>query len=331
MIKSYQEQVMNTYEKMRDAEVKSLSKRKNEISKKVPRIIEIDNQISKLSLELSLNILKNKQINLNNYISNMKNKITDLKIKKSELLVANGYTIDYLDLHYNCTKCQDTGFIGINRCSCYKLVLTKVLYENSELKHILKQNNFGNFNFEYFSPSKSPNEPESPRENIKNIMSISWNFIEKFDSSNENLLFYGNSGTGKSFLAHCIAKELIDNGHMVVYRTAVDLTNELREIRFNPNENKSLEDILINSDLLIIDDLGAEPLTEFSKVEFFNLLNRKLLKQKKMIVSTNFSIERLLKTYSERISSRLLGNFTLCKFFGEDIRVKINLERKGTI
>ncbi|CDI48164.1 DNA replication protein DnaC [Clostridium tetani 12124569] len=50
-----------------------------------------------------------------------------------------------------------------------------------------------------------------------------------------------------------------------------------------------------------------------------------------MIVSTNFSIEGLLKTYSERISSRLLGNFTLCKFFGEDIRVKINLERKGTI
>ncbi|KHO40432.1 ATP-binding protein [Clostridium tetani] len=329
MIKSYQEQVMKTYEEMRDMEVKSLSKRKNEISKRVPRITEIDSQIAKLSLELSLNILKNKQNNLDNYISNIKNRITDLRVKKSELLVANGYTADYLDMHYNCPKCQDTGFNKTSRCSCYKSVLTKVLYKNSELRHILEQNNFDHFNFDYFSNYRSPKEPQSPKENIQSIMSIAWNFIENFDSSTENLLFFGNSGTGKSFLAHCIAKELIDNGYMVVYKTAVELINELREIRFNPNQN--LENILINCDLLIIDDLGTEPLTEFSKVEFFNLLNRKLLKRKKMIVSTNFSIEGLLKTYSERISSRLLGNFTLCKFFGEDIRVKINLERKGTI
>lgn len=329
MIKSYQEQVMKTYEEMRDREVKSLSNRKKEISKNVPRITEIDNQISKLSLQLSLNILKNKQNNLDNYLSDIKSKITDFRVKKSELLVANGYPVNYLDMHYNCSKCQDTGFNKTNKCSCYKSILTKVLYKNSELKHILAQNNFDHFTFDYFSSYKSPKEPQSPKENIQSVMSISWKFIENFDSSTENLLFFGNSGTGKSFLAHCIAKELIDNGHMVVYKTAVELINDLREVRFNSNQK--LEDILINCDLLIIDDLGTEPLTEFSKLEFFNLLNRKLLKRKKLIVSTNFSIEGLLKTYSERISSRLLGNFTLCKFFGEDIRVKINLERKGTI
>lgn len=329
MIKSYQEQVMKTYEEMRDREVKSLSNRKKEISKNIPRITEIDNQISKLSLQLSLNILKNKQNNLDNYLSNIKNSITNLRVKKSELLVANGYTANYLDMHYNCSKCQDTGFNKTNKCSCYKSILTKVLYKNSELKHILEQNNFDHFNFDYFSSYKSSKEPQSPKENIQSIMSIAWKFIENFDSSTDNLLFFGNSGTGKSFLAHCIAKELIDNGHMIVYKTAVELINDLREIRFNSNQK--LEDILINCDLLIIDDLGTEPLTEFSKLEFFNLLNRKLLKRKKLIVSTNFSIEDLLKTYSERIYSRLLGNFTLCKFFGEDIRVKINLERKGTI
>lgn len=328
MIKSYQEQVITTYEKMRDLEVKSLSKRKSEVSKKAYHIMEIENEIAKLSLELSLNIIKMKSNNLDSYISNIKDKITNLRVKKSEMLVENGYPVDYLDIHYNCPKCKDTGFNGINRCSCYKSVLTKVLYKNSDLKYILEQNNFDKFNFDHFSPYKSPKEHESPKENIENIMSIVWKFIENFNSSNENLLFFGNSGTGKSFLAHCISKELIDKGYLVVYRTSVELINELREMKFNPNQN--LENILINCDLLIIDDLGTEPLTEFSKVEFFNLLNRKLLKRKKMIVSTNFSIEGLLKTYSERTSSRLLGNFTLCKFFGEDIRVKINLEKKET-
>ncbi|HBC97349.1 MAG TPA: DNA replication protein DnaC, partial [Clostridium sp.] len=162
----------------------------------------------------------------------------------------------------------------------------------------------------------------SPRKNMEKIADISWNFIENFNSIDENLLFYGDSGTGKSFLANCIAKELLDRGHMVIYRTAVDLIKDLKGARFDSQEE--LEDLLINCDLLIIDDLGTEALTEFSKTELFNLLNRKLLKRRKMIISTNFTIEALLKNYSERISSRLLGNFTLCKFYGEDIRVRIN-------
>ncbi|KAJ53045.1 DNA replication protein DnaC [Clostridium tetanomorphum] len=325
MIKGYQEEVLKIYEDIRNFEQESLVKRKDEINKKAPTIIDIEKKIAKLSLELSINILKNKE-NLEEYLKETKEKITDLKIKKSELLVANGYPIDFLEIHYNCTKCKDTGFIGPLKCECYKKNLIKVLYKNSELNYILKRDNFGNFNFQYFSPYKNPNEPESPRKNIEKIMNVVWSFIENFSSSDENLLFYGDSGTGKSFLANCVAKELLDKGHMVIYRTAVDLIRDLKEIKFNSEEY--LEELLINCDLLIIDDLGTESLNEFSKMELFNLLNRKLLKRKKMLISTNFSIEALLKTYSERISSRLLGNFTLCKFYGDDIRVKINMNRK---
>src|SRR3712207_5801402 len=153
-------------------------------------------------------------------------------------------------------------------------------------------------------------------------MSTAWNFIEQFPNTDENLLFFGKAGTGKSFLANCIAKELLDKGYMVVYRTAVELINNLKQSRFNGEVD--LEDLLIDCDLLIIDDLGTESLNEFSKIELFNLLNRKLLKRKNMIISTNFSLEDLARTYSERTSSRLLGNFTLCKFYGHDIRVRIN-------
>ncbi|WP_125154188.1 ATP-binding protein [Clostridium rectalis] len=323
MTKNYQQEVLKIYSMLRDKEEKALQLRRAEIEEKVPEIIGIENQIAKLSLDMSLNIIKRKD-NLEKYINNTKEKITDLRVRKSELLVSYGYPLNYLEFNYKCTKCKDTGFIGTKKCKCFKYNLNKILYNNSELGCVLKKDNFSNFNFNFFSPQKSPQEPKSPRKNMEEIVSKCWSFIDNFQFTEENLLFYGSSGTGKSFLSNCIAKELLDKGYMVVYRTAVDLITDLKQIRFNSDID--LEDLLINCDLLIIDDLGTEPLSEFSKSEFFNLLNRKLLKRKKMIISTNFRIEELLKTYSERVSSRLFGNFTLHKFFGDDVRVKLNFK-----
>ncbi|MBE6067336.1 MAG: DNA replication protein DnaC [Clostridium lundense] len=325
MLKVYHEKVLKLYENIRTQEEQALLKRREEIEKKLPEVIRLEKEVGKLSLELSLNILRGRE-DINSYINSQKEKITELRIRKSELLVSRGYSVDYLELHYRCAKCKDTGRIGNVQCSCYKYNLVKILYQNSELNVLLKTNNFDNFSFEYFSTNAGSNEPESPRKNMEKIANDCWNFINNFPNTNENLLFYGDSGTGKSFLANCVAKELFDNGYLVIYRTAVDLIENLKEIRYRDNDE--LEDLLLNCDLLIIDDLGTEPMTEFSKGELFNLLNRKLLKGKKMIISTNFTLELILKTYSERISSRLLGNFNLYKFYGDDIRVRKNVARR---
>ncbi|MEW9096811.1 MAG: ATP-binding protein [Clostridiaceae bacterium] len=325
MLKGYGEEIAKIYESLRVGNEESLKKRRDEIEKIIPQVIAMENKIAQLSIELSINILR-KTKNIDELIEETKEKITELRMKKSELLVSRGYPLDYLEMQYNCSKCSDTGFIGVKKCDCYKQNLVKILYRNSELNNMLERNNFSNFSYQYFSPNRNSNEPESPRKNLEKIASISWNFIENFSNSEENLLFFGDSGTGKSFLASCIAKELLDNSYMVIYKTAVDLIKDLKQSRFAGEEE--LEDLLINCDLLIIDDLGTEPINEFSKIELFNLLNTKLLKRKKMIISTNFSIELMLKNYSERTTSRLLGNFTLCKFFGEDIRVRLNMNKK---
>lgn len=326
MIKSYHSKIMKMYERAREEDEQSLNARKKEIEKKIPRVMDIQKYIGKLSLKLSIDILNNVE-NRDEYLRELKDKITDLKIKRSELLAANNYPIDYLEIHYQCPKCKDTGFIGHEKCSCYKQKLIKLYYSNSDLTNILSKNNFDNFNFKLYSSLKGIRNPTSPRKNIEKIASISWKYIENFSSSNENLLFYGNPGTGKTFLSNCISKELLDRGFLVVYRTSEALIEDLRNIRFK-NDNE-LEDFLMNCDLLIIDDLGSEQITDFSKTELFNILNRKLLKQKKMLISTNCDLEELLKSYSERISSRLLGEFTLCKFFGEDIRIKQNIQNKN--
>jgi DNA replication protein DnaC len=322
MIKGYHSDVIRMYEMIREEEAKSLGKRKEEVAKQLPQIVDLESKIGRLSVELSIAAFRAMD-NREEYLNKLRKQITELRIKKSELLVGNGFPIDYLNHRYRCSKCKDTGFIETSRCSCYKQKLVHLYYKNSDLNHILKENNFDHFNMEYYSSKRSGDEPESPRKNMEKVLSKSINFIKNFENLNENLLFYGNSGTGKTFLSNCIAKELLDKGLFVVYRTADELIQNLKAVRFE-NDN-ALEELLVDCDLLVIDDLGTEQINDFSKTELFNILNKRLLKQKKMLISTNYTLKELSKTYSERITSRLFGNFNLCKFYGEDIRVTKNL------
>ena len=324
MIKGYQTKILAMYDRIRQEEESNFRKRKAHIEKTHPEIISLDQKIGRLCIELSISAMKSID-NREEYLHNLKEKIMDLRVKKSELLVSNGFNMEYLNLHYRCTKCRDTGFIGNVKCTCFKQKVVDVYYTGSELKNMLKTHNFDNFKLDYYPSRKSELESVSAKKNMEKILSISMSFLKNFNTTDENLLFYGSSGTGKTFLSHCITKELLDKGFFVVYRTAEQLIKALKDIRFNGDT--SLEELLINCDLLIIDDLGTEQISDFTKTEMFNLLNTKLLKQKKMLVSTNLTLENLLNTYTERITSRLIGNFTLCKFFGDDIRIKKNLSK----
>lgn len=325
MIKGYEKELALIYEKIRAEEEKNLIKRRKTIEEQNPEILELDNLLQKKSLGLSLSILKGID---DATLNKIKDEITDLRVKKTESLVEKGYDADYLNLHYRCPKCKDEGYIGINRCSCYRKKLVQLYYKNSSLKDTLSVNNFNNFNLSLFSSHKlNEDDRFSPRKNMENILRfIREEYIPNFNSTNDNLLFYGDSGTGKTFLSCCIAKELLDDGFLVIYRTVDELMATLREIKFE--NNSELENILINCDLLIIDDLGAEQITDFTTTEFFNLLNKKLLRKKKMIISTNLSLSDIRTTYTEKISSRLLGNFKLYKFYTEDIRIQLNLKRR---
>ena len=325
MIKGYQTELMDMYEKIRTDENRKLMKRREEIKNKYPEILELDTTIQKLCLNLSMAALRG--ITDQNELNNIKEEITDLRAKKYEMLVSHGYNPDYLNLHYNCPKCKDTGFIGIDKCSCFKSKLIKLYYKDSDLEEAVKTNNFKNFNINLYSNHKLNDERYTPRKNIEDILEyITGEYLPNFKNSNTNLLFYGNSGTGKTFLSWCIAKELLDKGFLVVYKTSDDLLRALKDIKFN-NDN-DLENLLINCDLLIIDDLGSEQITDFSSTELFTLINKKILKNKKMLISTNLSLPLISKRYSERISSRIIGEFKLFKFFAEDIRIQLNLKRQ---
>ena len=323
MIKGYHGLIMKKYEDLREKENQALLRRREEVETKAPELLAIDRQVAKLSIDLAmLNFKKN--IDHDREFPKLKNEITELRGRRLEILSSLGYPLDYLEHHYTCEKCQDTGYIRQDKCNCYKKNLIDVYHRTSDFNDLIREYTFENFKLDMYDREEGP-YPLSPRENMANILETSLGYIRNFRNTQSNLLFFGSPGTGKTFLSSCIAKELLDTGHLVVYRTADGLIQNLKEVKFH--DNVELLDLLLNCDLLIIDDLGTELTTEFSKVELFNFLNAKLLRKKKMIISTNLTLENLKNKYDERIYSRLVGDFNIYKFLGEDLRIKKNHER----
>ena len=324
MIKGYQKKITSIYEEIQENEKKALRKRKEEIALTIPEVPELENKIQRLSISLPMSILKGIP---EEELNSIREEITSLRERKYELLTSHGYSMDYLSLHYQCAKCKDTGYIGNKKCSCYKNKLVDLYYKTSELENCLRTCNFKNFNIDLFSSNYDNNHKFTQKKNMERIYEfIIGSYIPNFSKENSNLLFYGESGTGKTFLSWCIAKELLDQGFLVIYKTSDELIKDLRSIALE--NNSTLQDLLINCDLLIIDDLGAEQVTDFATNELFNLINKKLLNNKKMLISTNLNLLEISNIYTTRLYSRLLGNFKLVKFYGDDVRIKLNIAKR---
>ena len=169
-------------------------------------------------------------------------------------------------------------------------------------------------------------EQKKAAENIDAVVDHCHYFINNFDKTFDNLLFYGRAGTGKTFLINCIAKELIEKSYSVIYLSAVQLFDLLADYSFKRSNTTIYRQIsfdeLLRCDLLIIDDLGTEMSNSFTESSLFDCLNERLIHQKSTIISTNFSLQELQQKYEERIFSRTAGNYTPLKIFGDDIRIK---------
>lgn len=325
MRNKYVMEILKEYESLQEQAEREKAVRREEIYRKFPRIKQIDSQISSIGLGIVTSIFK--EPNIEGYIDEQRRKLTDLKMEKGELLASHGYPIDFLDIKYRCSKCKDTGYIGSEKCSCFKQKLIDRYYQQSNLKDILRVENFDNFDLTLYSKDVNPNENISPRKNMEKVLFSCINYVKNFNKEYSNLFFYGGSGLGKTFLSNCIAKDMLDAGKVVIYQTASGLIEILRQVRFENDVPREQLDDFMNCDLLIIDDLGAEPSNSYSQSDLFNIINSRLLAKKRMIISTNLSIADLAKNYPERITSRILGNFTPHKFFGDDIRVLKNMKK----
>lgn len=321
--------VLLEYERSRLIADEEARKRLNEVYERIPRIKQIDTELSSMGIEVAMTVLKS-DANVDTLIEKLHQKSIDLKMEKGELLIQNNFPLDYIKPKYNCNICQDTGYVDSQRCQCFKQKIIDRYYNQSNLKNILDKENFDTFIFDYYSDHKFNNESFTPRKNIERIYAACVDFVSNFDNTSDNLFFVGSSGLGKTFLSNCIAKDLLNKGKLVVYQTASNLIDILKQAKFDESNELIIDKAndIFECDLLIIDDLGTEYITDYSQTELFNVINRRLISQKKMIISTNLSPENFKDTYPERIISRVLGNFTSYKFYGEDIRVKIAEQKR---
>lgn len=293
--------------------------KQQEIYKKVPRIKEIDDTISSLSVQTAKSLLLSKDTSMDSF----KTQITALKAEKTSLLNEN-FTPEFLNLSYECPDCKDTGYIDGNKCHCFKRSIINALYEQSNLKDILENENFGTFNLRlYKNDCLDSATGMTPLDNISRAIQTSKEFINNFDKEFKNLFIYGATGVGKTFLTNCIAKELMDKSHSVVYISAIKLFDILADNAFGRGGTDIEQQYanIFDCDLLIIDDLGTELVNNFSVSQLFNCINERYLNQKSVIISSNLSISDLRDMYSERIFSRITSNYTLMKIFGDDLRI----------
>lgn len=317
-------QILLEYEKRRDRAEKELEYRQDEVYKIIPRLKEIDDEIAKVGIKLSRAILQNPS-NYEVEVAKIREHTEKLKQEKAVLLTENNIPLSFLEINYTCNLCKDTGFVSSGmKCKCFKQRLIDKAYDMSNISHSLENENFQTFNIEVFSDDKFEDEELTPKENMVNISSVAESFVINFDKNNgENLLFYGTTGLGKTFLCNCIAKALLDKGKIVVYQTAFKILEILEEYKFNRDKSPEIREsynLLFNCDLLIMDDLGTELTNTFTNVELFNIINTRLIANKKTIVSTNNSPLEIAEKYSDRIYSRIFGEFTILKFYGPDLR-----------
>lgn len=325
---SQYDRIMREYEKKQLTSRVELQARLDEVYAKIPELHHLDTSIVDLSLEKARKLLLSDDPDC---LTSLKDELALVIDYKHRLLLANGFSPEYLEPQFECPDCQDTGYIGNQKCRCFRKSIVELLYLQSNLMEMLEKENFSTFNLNFYSKNCiDKTTGRSSLETMQIALDICKDFVDTFDVKNNNLFFYGDTGVGKTFLSHCIAKELIERSFSVIYFSAFSLFDTLAESKFSKKiDAKSMNEYIFNCDLLIIDDLGTELTNSFITSEFFYCINERLIRNKSTIISTNLSLEKLRDMYSERTFSRITSNYSIIKLTGEDIRLKkkfLNME-----
>lgn len=289
--------------------------REAELWSKVPGVSEID-RILRATGPRILAASSLGRDGLDDRINAIKKEITELRTRRGELLIAAGYPADYSDIKYECPACRDTGYVGVNMCDCMKRALSGAGYVSAGIAALIARQSFDNFSLNYYVGAD--------RQKMEFALSKVKNFADNFTAETaESFLFLGGTGLGKTHLSTAAAKTVIDRGYDVVYETAQNMFADFETERFHSDKESARETSrYFECDLLIIDDLGTEVSNNFTVSCLYNVINTRQNERKPMMISTNLDAAELRRRYSDRITSRLLGEFLLLMFSGEDVRLQ---------
>ncbi len=309
---------MRELEEIRNENRQIMSFRRQEVACATSKIAKIEAELMKSGTALLRTILDK-----TTDFDTVKERIKALQEEKSQILVKNGFPKNYLDDIYNCPQCHDSGFLNGHRCSCLKTLISKYVGANANLSEYMKNQTFENFDFSLFKDIEKDGKTVPVVKIMRRATEICMNFADNFSVEKSNLILTGNAGTGKTYLSSCIANRVLENGKTVYYTGAYKLFDTLEAIKFGKETDENSFDVakyIYDVDLLIIDDLGTEFTTQFTGAAFFDIINSRLISGKSTVISTNLDLSGITRLYSQRISSRIMGDFKAITLLGSDIR-----------
>ena len=315
--------IMRIYNQRQFQDKYEQDQRREEVYQKVPQIRQIEDEISSQAVRCARKLLDGDT----NAKEELKQHIEDLREQKEVLLSAFGFPADYMEMHYACPECQDTGYVDGRKCRCFKKEEIRLLYSQSNIEEELLRENFDSFSYEYYDDRVViPEIQMTVADYMRQVHTWCKEYVENFEKKGGNLIFTGSTGVGKTFLTNCIAKALIDQYQSVIYLSSNDLFDVFSKNKFHYDTEEEMKDMyqyILDCDLLIIDDLGTELNNTFVSSQLFYCINERLLRKKSTIISTNLSMTMLRDTYSDRISSRIISQYSIIPLYGDDIRTKI--------
>lgn len=240
-----------------------------------------------------------------------------LNAAREACLKSLGYPADYTAPKYTCKRCSDTGYLEFKMCDCMKKELTVLGFKKSGLGALLDKQSFESFSLDYYTGSD--------RETMQANYEICKGYADTFTEKSGSILMIGGTGLGKTHLSTSIAARVIEKGYDVQYVTAQNLIDDFIFERYHRSFNDDTPnrtDRYFECELLIIDDFGTEENNQFSVSSFYNLINSRYNESKPTIINTNIKQNTIVERYTERIASRLFGEYTVLAFPGKDVRMQ---------
>lgn len=284
-----------------------------------PEILEIEQEMASHGADVVKAV--GMGANLDDYITSLAKANLKAQARRKELLLNAGFHEDYLEPHYTCEICKDTGFHGEFYCQCYRKLIKDVAREQLGAASPVKSCTFDSFRVDMYPAVTDSVTGVNQREHMKNTYEYCKAYAQNFTPEAQGLFMYGKTGLGKTHLSLAIANVVIDRGYDVYYGSVQTIMDKLEAEHFGrlPKED-SIKDDILNCDLLIIDDLGTEFSTQYTNAELYNVINTRILSSLPTIISTNLEISEIADRYTQRVASRIIGSSVAVYFCGKDIR-----------
>ena len=316
------EAVTRRFEERRQEAENAAQSRRRELYARVPELRALDKERAAAASSLLGTVFQGRE-GLEARMDKIRARQKELKNKRDGLLKKAGFPADYDEVKVACAACGDTGFVDGKMCPCMKREIVLEGYRESGLGRLLERQRFDNFELDRYSDQPLPGKKYSPRSLMSKIYRDCLEWGRDFSLSSPSLLLIGTTGLGKTHLSSAMAKAAIDKGYEVVYLSVPTVLARAEKERFSRGDDEEgITRRMLEAELLILDDLGAEPVSALAVSLIYTVVNERTVVQGlPTIISTNLDRKLLERNYGQAVTSRLLGEFKVMQFAGIDQRI----------